>query len=391
METTMSQETEIVPESALSVIIRESNLDKSKAQIILDNFGNYFEIVAEWAVKTKAIVITRPDQQAEMAMAKQARLFIRDKRIALEKKHKELKEASLREGQTLDSIKRILLNLLEPLEKQLKEKEDFAEIFEANRIAKLREERLAMLIPYEVYSENGFTLGEMDENVWAAFFNSIKTSFEQKKEAEKQAELQRLKQIELQNTYNKRMLEIAKYTDFYDPTCGDYLPLSLDTTETEFEFIMACCESKKHDHDQKQEEIKQENESLKKENEEREKAFAAQQENVKKEREAQEAKQRKLAAENSAKIEEERRKREKAEAELKAKNDAELKAKKESEKAARKAASAPDKKKLLDFAKIIQGLIVPDMKSEDGQKVGADILAKNANYANWIIEQANTL
>lgn len=51
-------------ENKLSVIVKESGLEKTKAQVLLDNFSNYFQIAADWEKKAKAIVVTDASQTA---------------------------------------------------------------------------------------------------------------------------------------------------------------------------------------------------------------------------------------------------------------------------------------------------------------------------------------
>jgi len=43
-------------ENQLSVIVKESGLEKTKAQVLLDNFSTYFQIASEWEKKAKTIV-----------------------------------------------------------------------------------------------------------------------------------------------------------------------------------------------------------------------------------------------------------------------------------------------------------------------------------------------
>ncbi|RNC66438.1 hypothetical protein [Proteiniphilum sp. X52] len=127
-------------------LIDENGLDKTKSQILLDNFSGYFEMAAEWERKAEELVITSVEQKAEMKLAREGRLFLKDKRIAVEKTRKQLKEASLREGQT--TIAKVLTNLITPIEKDLEEKEKFAEIQEAKRIEALKDVRTRELEPY---------------------------------------------------------------------------------------------------------------------------------------------------------------------------------------------------------------------------------------------------
>lgn len=119
--------TESVQETQLVRIVKESNLEPTKAQYILDNFKDYFQLAAEWEAKSKTIVVTRVDQSCEMQMARTGRLFLRDKRLAIENSRKKLKEESLREGKAIDGIANVLKALIVPIEEYLDEQEHFAE------------------------------------------------------------------------------------------------------------------------------------------------------------------------------------------------------------------------------------------------------------------------
>lgn len=122
----------------LAVIVKESGLDKTKSQIILDNFQNYFKIASEWEERAKAIVVKSEDQVAEMNMARTGRLFLREKRIHIENKRKELKELSLREGKAIDAIATVLKSLIVPIEEYLDKQEHFVEYREKEKQEKLR-------------------------------------------------------------------------------------------------------------------------------------------------------------------------------------------------------------------------------------------------------------
>lgn len=111
----------------LAVIVKESKLSPSKAEHILKQFQGYFEIAAEWEQKAKTIVVTREDQKPEMEMARTGRLFLREKRIAVEKVRKQLKEDTLREGKAIDGISNVLKALVIPIEEYLDKQEHFVE------------------------------------------------------------------------------------------------------------------------------------------------------------------------------------------------------------------------------------------------------------------------
>lgn len=125
-------------DNQLSIIVSQSGIEEKEGLSILERFGAYEEIAKDWENKAKAIVVTDATQTAEMKMAREGRLFLAQKRIAIEKARKELKEQSLRKGQAIDSIARFLTSLIEPTEKYLKEQEDFVKIQAEKEVERLR-------------------------------------------------------------------------------------------------------------------------------------------------------------------------------------------------------------------------------------------------------------
>ena len=281
-------------------VIETSGLDKTKAQVLLDKFTGYFEIASEWERKTKELIVNDISQVTEMKMAREARLFLSKKRIDIEKTRKALKEDSLREGQTIDAIAKILKNLIEPIENELEKKERFAEIEEAERKAELKAERLALLLPLGFQFENDFDLGNMDEKMFQSLKLGLETAKKEKEDAERKVEEER----------------IAK-----------------EKAEAE-----------------EKERIRVENEKLKEE-------ILAKEKQLAKERAEAEEKATKAKLEADAKLKEEKATNEKLQAEIRAKAEAEEKAKREAQakadaelkakqQAEAKAAKAPKKQKL---------------------------------------------
>lgn len=125
----------------LAVIVQESNLPQSKAKYILEKFQDYFNFADELTKTTLQIKVTDASQTHLMDMARAARLTIRERRIAVEKVHKEIKADVLREGRAIDGIKNVLLALLEPLEVYYDKQENFV---------KYQEEEKSELIRLEV-------------------------------------------------------------------------------------------------------------------------------------------------------------------------------------------------------------------------------------------------
>jgi hypothetical protein len=138
-------------QNQLQLIVKTSGLEQTKAQYILEKFTNYFEIAAEWEAKAKTIVVRNDSDVSNMQLARVGRLFLREKRIAIEKARVELKEQALREGKAIDGIANILKGLIEPIEEYLDQQERYVEIkvraeaarIQAEEAAKLEADRLA--------------------------------------------------------------------------------------------------------------------------------------------------------------------------------------------------------------------------------------------------------
>ena len=128
-------------ESKFELMVRESGLDKTKAQYLLDNFTEYFAIASDWENKAKTLAVTDENQTAVMKMAREGRLFLQSKRVDIEKARKDLKDQSLREGKAIDGIANVLKALIIPIENYLRDQENFvvnkqkAEVAERQRLA----------------------------------------------------------------------------------------------------------------------------------------------------------------------------------------------------------------------------------------------------------------
>ena len=133
----------VVEDSRLKDLVEKSELESTKAAILLQRFGDYFKVAAEWEIKAKAITVTDASQTSDMAMARIGRLELRQKRIAIEHTRKELKEQSLREGKAIDGIANVLKGVIVPIEEYLDKQEKFVERKEAAEAATAKAEEEA--------------------------------------------------------------------------------------------------------------------------------------------------------------------------------------------------------------------------------------------------------
>jgi hypothetical protein len=368
-------------ENELVKVINESGLDKSKAQVLLDNFSNFFEIAADWENKAKSLTVNSIEQKAEMKMAREGRLFLKEKRVSVEKTRKQLKENSLREGQTIDAIAKILTNLIVPIENDLEQKEKFAEIKEAERKAALKIQREIELSDFMEFVPYGLDFSIMDEENYQKVLSGAKLQFQARIEQEKKdlaekiakenVEAEERERIRLENERlkkeaeqkaileKKRSAEMQPYLIFI----RDYSAM-INLQESEYQKELS--------------EIKQAA-KLHYESEAKKEA----------ERKAIEGKARKEA--EKAAIE-----RAKLLAEIKAKEEAEQKAKKEEEErvkaekaAEKKAAKAPDNTKLLILAKEIEFYPLPVVKTEEAKEILKNVESLLKKISLYINQKVN--
>ena len=130
-------------EKLIEMIIVENNLEKTKAQYLLDNFSHYFAVADEWEKKAKSLVVTHETQLAEMEMARVGRLFLRNKRLDIERARKTMKESALREGKAIDGIANVLKAVIVPIEEYLESQEKFVEYKIRDEMARKEVERIA--------------------------------------------------------------------------------------------------------------------------------------------------------------------------------------------------------------------------------------------------------
>jgi len=322
-------------ENQLVKLVNGSGLDTTKAQVLLANFSDYFDIAADWERKAKAIEVTREDQIAEMKMAGEGRKFLKAKRVAIEHTRKALKENALREGQTIDAISKVLTNLIVPIENDLEQKEKFIEIQEAKRREARKLEREKELEPLSEFIPFGLDLVNMSDDDYSKLLDGAKLQ----QQAKVQAELDRIKKEKEEAAERERMrLENER----------------LQREAEEHERQLAAEREKAETERKKAEEAARI---------EREKAEAERrkvQEEARKAAEKAATEKARLEAALRAKEEEEA----KAKREAEQKAEAELKAKAEEEK---KALRAPDKEKLEGLIKQLEAINYPDVKDADAK------------------------
>lgn len=415
-------ELEVIPAEKPQLAIPDGDkLPPSLVTSIRDNFGEFFDSVEKWREQALAIRVTSLDQKTEMKLARTLRLELKNVRTAAEKARKQLKENCLIMGRAIDGTNNLLLAALKPLEDHLEEQEKYAERLAAEQLARKLRERTDALAPYIEPGQVIPDLAALDDAQWAKYLDDAKLLYEARLEAARKAEADRIAKEQAERAERERLRQenerLAKEKAEAERKAAEERARLEAERKAEIEAYkqerLAAEEAARKEREAAEAKARAEREAAekarkeaaekaRKERERLEAEKRAIEEKARKEREEAErkaAKEREEAAAKAkaereaaeAKAAEERAAREKIEAELRAKQEQEEKARKEREEAERKAAAAPDKAKLLGIAKSVRSLEMPQVSTDDGKRVLADIKAKAESFAKWIETQIATL
>lgn len=193
-------------DNKLCVFVQESGLETTHAQQILDNFTSFFEGAKELEIEAKTINVTDITQTELMSKARVIRLKLKDVRVKAEHTRKALKERSLRESKAIDGIANIIKALIIPLEEHLEKQEKFIELKIARELDEREAKRRRELAPY-VSDVSVFNLREMEEDDYQKFLETYRVAYKAQKEAEIQAEKDRIKR---EKEEEKKRIEMQK-------------------------------------------------------------------------------------------------------------------------------------------------------------------------------------
>ncbi len=342
---------------------KEYGIEETKASEIAAQFKPMLDKMVELEKEFNEVTAIPIDAPDAAAKARELRLKYVKVRTGTDKIHKEQKAFYLSAGRFVDGWKNTQLFASQGIEKKLEDIENYAANKEKERIAALQLERESLLSPYGVENLQTLKLGEMSQSVFDNFLLGTKTGYENKIEAERIAEEQRLAAIEAeririeeQRIENERLKAEAEAKE---------KQLQAERAEAE---RLAKIEAEKAAAI-----LKTEQEKAAKEKAEAERLLQA---------------ERKAAADNLAKEQEAARK---LAAELKAKQDAEKAeqerlAKIEADRLAaeKKAAKAPVKEKLKVAVSALT-LTIPE------SEITADLMAKFDGFKSWALKQIELL
>lgn len=345
------------------------NVSVEKRNEVQNVLNHVFNGVAKMREQLDGVTVTDANDKVNMKLANTIRLGVRQVRLEAEKTF-DAKRADVQQQmlsyKTEDSLwlkaKQTMQILTKEIEENARWKEETKERFEAEQKELKTQQRMlkvAKVAPEMLRNE----FENMSDDTFDLFFAGIEKAFNDRIEAEKKAEQERIE---------KEKAEIAER----------------ERIRKENERLKAEAEAKEKqltdEREKAEAERKKIEEDAKKEREEAERKLKAEQEAARIAAEKAKAEKDKLEAELRAKAEAD----EKAKKEAEAKVIAEQKAKEAAEK---KAKNAPDKTKLIELAAQIDGLNMPEIKGEEAQKILADVKTLLSKVSVFIREKSSGL
>ena len=290
--------------------------------------------------------------------SKECRLKLVKVRTGIADIHKTQKAFFLSAGRFVDAWKNKETLPIEQMEEKLLEIEKHFERIEAERIAKIKAERLEILLSYEAVEPSD--LGNMEQPVFDAYVVGVKIAFEAKKQAEKYAEEKRIAEEKAKEEEDARIRAENARLKAESDAKEKALAIEREKAESDRKAKDAEMLKQRQDAEAKQKAIEDAARI------EREKAEA---ENRRLAKELQDRKDAELKAENDRK--------EKEAKELKEKHDAEL-----------KAAKAPKKQKLTNW---INELSITAPIGLENDETSKNIIAKFEAFKSWAKSQVETI
>lgn len=352
----MENQLAVVLPSEVAEIAKNVSVEKrNEVQTVLNHV---FNGVAKMREQLDGVTVADANDKVNMKLANTIRLGVRQVRLEAEKtfdaKRAEVQQQML-SYKTEDSLwlkaKQTMQILTKEIEAKARWKEETKERFEAEQKELKVQQRMvkvAKVAPEMVRAE----FENMSDETFDMFFAGIEKAYNDKIEAEKKAEAERI--------------------------------------------------AKEKSDAEERERIRKENERLKAEAEAKEKQLAEERAKAEEERKKIEEEAKKEREEAARRLKDEQEKariaaekakaeKDKLEAELKAEADRKENERKAKEAAEKKAKNAPDKTKLIELAINIDNIAIPEIKGEEAQKILADVKTLLSKVSAFIREKSSGL
>lgn len=378
----MNQQLQVMelPQELQKLAATNLGVAKDKANEHLAAFAPFMSELTELSLQMESINFETPTNE-DSKKASELRKKLVKVRTGSEEEKDARKKSLLAEGNLIQSAYNVIKNACLMKEESLAKVEKYQELLRAAELERITAQRMEQLAEFECNTDRSL-VGQMSDETFAQFLAGAKATYEQKKEDERKAEEARLEAERISKLREQRLTALRRVSNFLT---DDELQKDFGTmSEAEWSQLVKVIAERKDDYEAKEAARQAELERIRKDNEEKEAALRKEREEAeRKDREAK-AEIARLEAEKKAKEEEEA----KAKAEEERKRIAEEKARLAAE---RKAANAPDKKKLEEFAIMLDNINLPELKTEEGIKIISDVKTLIGKTSNYIREKTQNM
>lgn len=345
----------VLPQEVAQIAENVSLEKRNEVQSVLNSV---FNGVSKMREQLDGVIVADANDKVNMKLANTIRLGVRQVRLEAEKtfdaKRAEVQQQML-SYKTEDSLwlkaKQTMQILTKEIEENARWKEETKARFEAEqKELKVQQRMMQVAKVAPEMARNEFE--NMSDETFEIFYADIEKSYNDKIEAEKKAEEERIAKEKADAEERERMrIE------------NERLKAESEAKEKQLAEERAKAEAERKEIEEK----------AKKEREEAERTLKAEQEKARIEAEKAKAEKDKL------------------EAELKAESDRKEAERKAKEVAERKAKNAPDKDKLLEIARNLDNIAFPEINSEEGQKILSDVKILISKVSLFIKEKTSNI
>lgn len=177
---------EIVKVESIEDQLIETGVDKVAARDLLSAYGMPISEIGDVINNYTRYKVVDEKDTAGMELAREQRLKLKNARIAIKKKHDELKKNILQQGNAIDFVNRTASLMIEPAESYLEAQEKFAETQALLRYEKRVTERSAILAQY-VDDLSVYNFGDLEPEEFDQLLETVKALHEAKLAAEQKA------------------------------------------------------------------------------------------------------------------------------------------------------------------------------------------------------------
>lgn len=239
-------------------------LTDETAQNIKDQFLPMLNKMVELEKKFNEIVQMPIGEVNTSQLAKDLRNEYRVVRKATEDTHKKQKAFYLNGGRYVDGWKNAQLFASQGKEEELKRIENYLQEMENARLQELAQKRFDVINPFLTIDEevNLFNFKVMEEDIFLAYVEVKKKSYNERMEAERIAHVQREAEEHSKKLHEKRKSELIEFWIFLDE---DQKQMNFSKlSEKYYEGLVTSTKMRKEQFDAEQQRLREENEAMRK-------------------------------------------------------------------------------------------------------------------------------